>query len=57
MMGYILTAVICGLSLIVGAHLTIIGASLLGVSLMAFGLAVPLLAVTAKNYNEDAFEV
>ena len=52
-MSFLLPLFAGGLFVIIGAHLTIIGASLLGVSLMAFGLSVPLLAVTVRNYNDE----
>jgi len=52
-MSFLLPLFAGGLFVIIGAHLTIIGASLLGVSLMAFGLSVPLLAVTVRNFNDE----
>ena len=49
----ILPLVAGGLFVIVGAHLTIIGASLLGVCMMAFGFAVPMTAAAVRTYNDE----
>ena len=50
---YVVPLAITALSLVVGAHLTVIGASLIGVSLMAVGMAFPMLAVLIRNYEEE----
>ena len=53
---YVVPLAITALSLVVGAHLTVIGASLIGVSLMAVGIAFPMLAVLIRNYEEEYYE-
>ena len=52
-MTLLLPLVIAAISIIVGVKLTLIGASLLGVSLLSFGIALPLLTFTIRNFNDE----
>ena len=52
-MSFLLPIVIAAISIVIGLKLTVMGASLLGASLIAFGIAIPLLAVTVRNFNDE----
>jgi len=50
----ILPLVAGGLFVVLGAHLDIIGSSLLGTAMIALGVSIPMAAAAVRTYNINA---
>ena len=54
MMFYLLPMAVAAFAILVGIRLTSMNMSLLGLPVMALGIAIPLLVITIHNYNAAA---